>query len=128
MSTPQIDVAYIAKLARIDLTEEETALFSKDLDKILAYITKLESYDVTGIAPMNHPLPAMDVMREDIPETGFTQEEALSNAPPAVPGAIPHAQGGGIRLILPLPFPFTFQPSLPFPSHVKNSRHPGPVA
>ena len=81
MSTPQIDVAYIAKLARIDLTEEETALFSKDLDKILAYITKLESYDVTGIAPMNHPLPAMDVMREDIPETGFTQEEALSNAP-----------------------------------------------
>ena len=30
MSTPQIDVAYIAKLARIDLTEEETALFSKD--------------------------------------------------------------------------------------------------
>ena len=76
MSTPQIDVAYIAKLARIDLTEEETAL-----DKILAYITKLESYDVTGIAPMNHPLPAMDVMREDIPETGFTQEEALSNAP-----------------------------------------------
>ena len=81
MSTPQIDVAYIAKLARIDLTEEETALFSKDLDKILAYITKLESYDVTGIAPMNHPLPAMDVTREDIPETGFTQEEALSNAP-----------------------------------------------
>ena len=80
MSTPQIDVAYIAKLARIDLTEEETALFSKDLDKVLAYITKLESYDVTGIAPMNHPLPAMDVMREDIPETGFTQEEALSNA------------------------------------------------
>lgn len=51
MSTPQIDVAYIAKLARIDLTEEETALFSKDLDKVLAYITKLESYDVTGIAP-----------------------------------------------------------------------------
>ena len=46
MSTPQIDVAYIAKLARIDLTEEETALFSKDLDKVLAYITKLESYDV----------------------------------------------------------------------------------
>ena len=36
MSTPQIDVAYIAKLARIDLTEEETALFSKDLDKVLA--------------------------------------------------------------------------------------------
>ena len=41
MSTPQIDVAYIARLAQIDLTEEETALFSQDLDKVLAYITKL---------------------------------------------------------------------------------------
>lgn len=81
MSTPQIDVAYIAKLARIDLTEEEAALFSQDLDKVLAYITKLESYDVTGIAPMNHPLPTMDVMREDVPEPGLAQEEALSNAP-----------------------------------------------
>ena len=68
MSTPQIDVAYIAKLARIDLTEEEAALFSKDLDKVLAYI-------------MNHPLPTMDVMRKDVPEPGLSQEEALSNAP-----------------------------------------------
>ena len=81
MSTPQIDVAYIAKLARIDLTDEETALFSKDLDKVLAYITKLVSYDFTDIAPMKHPLPAMDVMRKDVPETSFTQEQALSNAP-----------------------------------------------
>lgn len=82
MNTPQIDVAYIAKLARIDLTEEEAALFSQDLDKVLAYITKLESCDVMGIiGPMNHPLPAMDVMRKDVPEPGLSQEEALSNAP-----------------------------------------------
>lgn len=81
MSTPQIDVAYIAKLARIDLTEEETALFAQDLDKVLAYITKLESYDVTGVAPMNHPLPAMDVMRKDEPLPSLSQEAALSNAP-----------------------------------------------
>ena len=51
------------------------------MDKVLAYITKLESYDVTGIAPMNHPLPTMDVMRKDVPEPGLSQEEALSNAP-----------------------------------------------
>ena len=44
MSTPQIDVAYIAKLARIDLTEEETALFSKDLDKVLAYILRCHGH------------------------------------------------------------------------------------
>ena len=35
---------------------------------------------------MNHPLPAMDVMRKDIPETGLTQEEALSNAPQQAQG------------------------------------------
>lgn len=81
MSTPQIDVAYIARLAQIDLTKEETDLFSQDLDKVLAYIAKLESYDVEGITPMNHPLPAMDVMRKDEPQPGLSQEEALSNAP-----------------------------------------------
>lgn len=86
MNTPQIDVAYIAKLARIDLTEEETALFSQDLDKVLAYITKLESYDVTGIPPMNHPLPAMDVMRKDVPLPGLSREAALSNAPQQAQG------------------------------------------
>ena len=71
MSTPQIDVAYIARLAQIDLTKEETDLFSQDLDKVLAYIAKLESYDVEGITPMNHPLPAMDVMRKDEPQPGL---------------------------------------------------------
>ncbi len=81
MSTPKIDVAYIAKLAQLDLTEEETARFSGDLDNVLAYVSKLESYDVTGIAPMNHPLPTMDVMRKDEPQPGLTQEAALSNAP-----------------------------------------------
>lgn len=86
MSTPQIDVAYIAKLARIDLTEEEAALFSRDLDKVLAYVAKLESYDVTGVTPMNHPLPAMDVMRKDEPQDGLSQEAALSNAPQQTQG------------------------------------------
>lgn len=86
MSTPQIDVAYIAKLARITLTEEETELFSKDLDKVLSYITTLESYDVSNIEPMNHPLPSMDVMRSDIPLPGLSQDAALSNAPQQAQG------------------------------------------
>ncbi len=81
MSTPKIDVAYIAKLAQLDLTKEETARFSGDLDKVLTYVSKLESYDVTGITPMNHPLPTMDVLRKDEPQPGLTQEAALSNAP-----------------------------------------------
>ncbi|MDO4410116.1 MAG: Asp-tRNA(Asn)/Glu-tRNA(Gln) amidotransferase subunit GatC [Akkermansia sp.] len=81
MSDQKIDVAYIAKLARIELSDEETARFTQDLDKILDYVTTLKSYDVTGIEPMNHPLPTMDVLRKDEPLPGLSQEEALSNAP-----------------------------------------------
>ncbi len=86
MSTPTIDVAYIAKLAQLSLTAEETERFTGDLDKVLAYVSTLESYDVTGIAPMNHPLPTMDVLRKDEPAAGLSQDAALSNAPR-------HAQG-----------------------------------
>ncbi len=81
MSTPTIDVAYIAKLAQLDLTAEETERFTGDLDKVLTYVSTLESYDVTGIAPMNHPLPTMDVLRKDEPAPGLSQDAALSNAP-----------------------------------------------
>ncbi|MEG0023910.1 MAG: Asp-tRNA(Asn)/Glu-tRNA(Gln) amidotransferase subunit GatC [Akkermansia sp.] len=88
MSHPQIDVAYIANLSRMQLTEEETRTFTEDLQKVLDYVTELERYDVTGIEPMNHPLPSMDVMREDVALPGFTTEEALANAPVQLNGQI----------------------------------------
>ena len=81
MSHSGIDVAYIAELSRIKLTEEETTQFSSDLQKVLDYVGVLERYGVDGIAPMNHPLPTMDVMREDVALPGLTTEEALANAP-----------------------------------------------
>lgn len=81
MSHPGIDVAYIADLSRMKLTEAETEQFSSDLQKVLDYVGVLESYDIEGVAPMNHPLPAMNVMREDEALPGLTTEQALANAP-----------------------------------------------
>ncbi len=81
MNQPQIDVAYIARLASLHLTEEEVDRFSDDLNKVLNYVTQLQSYDVTGVEPMYHPLPAIDVMREDAILSGLNTEEALANAP-----------------------------------------------
>lgn len=76
-----IDVAYIARLAKLELTEEETARFSEDLNQVLAYVAQLDQWDTTGVEPMYHPLPVFDALRPDTPGTSLSNEAALSNAP-----------------------------------------------
>jgi aspartyl-tRNA(Asn)/glutamyl-tRNA(Gln) amidotransferase subunit C len=77
----QIDVAYVAKLARLNLTPEETQLFQKQLGAVLAYVEKVTSIDVTGVEAAAHAVPIFNVFRDDEPRDCFTAEEALSNAP-----------------------------------------------
>ena len=86
MNEQPIDVAYIAKLAKIELTAEETEQFSADLNRILNYVAKLGEWDTEGIEPMYHPLPAYDAVRADIPGESLSNEAALSNAPAATDG------------------------------------------
>ena len=81
MDTPSIDVAYIARLAKLALTPEETACFSEDLNQVLRYVAQLEQWDTTEVAPMYHPLPVFDAVREDIPGTSLSNSEAVANAP-----------------------------------------------
>ena len=81
-----LDVAYVAGLARLDLTEEETALFQTQLANVLKHAEKLRELDVEGVEPVAHALPMFDVLREDEPRAGLTQEEALRNAPRAANG------------------------------------------
>jgi aspartyl-tRNA(Asn)/glutamyl-tRNA(Gln) amidotransferase subunit C len=76
-----LDVAYVARLARINLTEEEAKTFQKQLDDVLKYVEKLRELDVTGIDIAAHALPVFNVFREDAPRDWFTAEQALSNAP-----------------------------------------------
>ena len=74
-----LDVAYVARLARINLTEEEAKIFQKQLDDVLKYVEKLGELDVTGVDATAHALPF--VFRDDAPRDWFTAEQALSNAP-----------------------------------------------
>jgi aspartyl-tRNA(Asn)/glutamyl-tRNA(Gln) amidotransferase subunit C len=79
--TSDLDVGYVARLARINLTESETEMFQKQLNDILRYVEKLRQADVSDVEPAAHALPIFNVFREDAPREWFTAEEALSNAP-----------------------------------------------
>jgi len=74
-------VEHVAKLARLDLTEEEKELYTKQLSKILDYIDQLNEVNTEGIEPMTQPIPTVNVMREDIVKKQFDRSEVLSNAP-----------------------------------------------
>jgi aspartyl-tRNA(Asn)/glutamyl-tRNA(Gln) amidotransferase subunit C len=78
--TSDLDVAYVARLARIKLTEDEAKTFQKQLDDVLKYVEKLQQLDVTDIDAA-HALPVLNVFRDDAPHDWFTAEQALSNAP-----------------------------------------------
>lgn len=76
-----LDVAYVAQLARMNLTDEETQLFQKQLGDVLQYAEKLREVDVSHVEAAAHAIPIFNVFREDEPRDWFTAEEALSNAP-----------------------------------------------
>ena len=77
----QIDVAHVAKLARLNLTEEETKLFQAQLGRVLEYAEKLREPDTSQVEAAAHAVPIFNIFREDEARAGFTAEEALSNAP-----------------------------------------------
>ena len=79
--TTDLDVGYVSKLARMNLSEEETQLFQKQLADVLEFAEKLREVDVSHVESAAHAVPMFNVFRED--ETGpcFTAEEALANAP-----------------------------------------------
>ena len=76
-----LDVAYVSKLARLNLTDGETQLFQKQLADVLKYAEKLGEVDVSQVEAAAHAIPIFNVFREDEPRDWFTAEEALSNAP-----------------------------------------------
>ena len=75
------DVKHVAKLARLELTEEEIDKYSRQLDEIIKYVEQMNEVDTTGIEPMPHPIPVYNVMREDVVKYEHTKEEMMANAP-----------------------------------------------
>ena len=81
MATTDLDVAYVAKLARLSLREDELQLFQGQIDQVLAYADKLREVDVSDVDVAAHAMSMFNVFREDEPRDWFTAEEALQNAP-----------------------------------------------
>jgi aspartyl-tRNA(Asn)/glutamyl-tRNA(Gln) amidotransferase subunit C len=79
--TSDLDVAYAARLARLNLTGKETELFQKQLGDVLKYVEKLREVDVSNVEAAAHALPIFNVFREDAPREWFTAQQGLSNAP-----------------------------------------------
>jgi aspartyl-tRNA(Asn)/glutamyl-tRNA(Gln) amidotransferase subunit C len=81
MGTHELDVAYVAKLARLRLTADEATLFQDQLADVLNYAAKLREVDVSGVESSAHASAIFNVFREDEARDWFTAAEALSNAP-----------------------------------------------
>ncbi|MCF7849167.1 MAG: Asp-tRNA(Asn)/Glu-tRNA(Gln) amidotransferase subunit GatC [Kiritimatiellales bacterium] len=83
-----MDVGYVAKLANIDLTTEETALFQGQLNQVLHYVEQLNELDVGGVEPTAHAFPVYNVLRKDEVGTSLNHADVVANAPAATDGEI----------------------------------------
>lgn len=81
MPSVEIDVNYVAHLARLELQPDEAATLGAQLGQILAYIEKLKELDVSSVDPMAHAVPLTNVTRPDEVRPSLTLEQALRNAP-----------------------------------------------
>jgi aspartyl-tRNA(Asn)/glutamyl-tRNA(Gln) amidotransferase subunit C len=86
MSEPKItlpEVEHVARLARLELSGPDKERMRSQLDVILGYVAKLGEVDTTGVPPTAHPLPLVNVMREDEVRPCYPVEAMLANAPEA---------------------------------------------
>jgi len=74
-------VRHVAKLARLELTDEEVGRFSGELSAIVEYIEKLNELDVDGVEATAHCLAIHNVFRQDAVKESLANEEAMKNAP-----------------------------------------------
>ena len=81
MAAVEIDVKYVAHLARLSLSPEEEQKIGEQIKNILGYIEKLKEVDVSGVEPTAHAFPLVNVARPDEVRPSLSQEEALRNAP-----------------------------------------------
>lgn len=88
-------VDHVARLARLSLTDEERALFARQLDQILEYAESIQSLDTDAVEPMSHALTA-GTFRADVPREGLARDRVLESAPDPKDGLfrVPRVLGG----------------------------------
>jgi len=77
----KIDVAYVANLARIQLTADELQTFQMQLTQIVAYVNDLKQVDVSAVEPMANAVKITNVLRKDAERRGLERPVVLANAP-----------------------------------------------
>jgi aspartyl-tRNA(Asn)/glutamyl-tRNA(Gln) amidotransferase subunit C len=81
MAISREEVMHIAKLARLQLSEDEIKRFQIELGKIIEYFDQLKKLDTENVPPMTHAVPLENVLREDQVKESLPAEEALQNTP-----------------------------------------------
>jgi aspartyl-tRNA(Asn)/glutamyl-tRNA(Gln) amidotransferase subunit C len=77
------DVAHVARLARLDLTEDELERFTGQLGAVLEHAADIAALDIADVPPTSHPLPLVNVLRPDTPVASLDRDEVLAQAPAA---------------------------------------------
>ena len=80
------EVAHVARLARLDLTDEEVALFAEQLAAVLDHAADVGALDIADVPPTAHPLPLANVFRPDEPRPSLDRDEVLAQAPASEDG------------------------------------------
>jgi aspartyl-tRNA(Asn)/glutamyl-tRNA(Gln) amidotransferase subunit C len=75
------EVAHVARLARLALSDEELDRFTTQLAAVLEHAADIASLDIEGVPPTAHPFPVANVFREDVPRSCLDRDEVLSQAP-----------------------------------------------
>lgn len=77
------EVLRIAELARLELSDAEVALFTRQLDDVLGYAEQVQEVDTTGVSPTSHAFTVDDAWRADEPAGSLDRQDSLANAPSA---------------------------------------------
>jgi aspartyl-tRNA(Asn)/glutamyl-tRNA(Gln) amidotransferase subunit C len=81
-----IDVPYLARLARLEVTPEEVEIFGGQLGRILDHVEQMNKLDISGIEPTAHAITVFDVIREDGVTESLPKSTILENAPRSANG------------------------------------------
>lgn len=85
-----VEVAYVAQLARLELTEAEVESIAGQLSAVLGHIDAIRALDLSGVPPTSHAFELVNVLREDVEVDGVGREEVLD--------AAPSSEGGRFRV------------------------------
>ncbi len=75
------EVVHVARLARLELAEDEIDRFTRQLGAILEHAADVEALEVADVEPTSHPLPLSNVMRADVVSESLERDEVMAQAP-----------------------------------------------